>query len=157
MKVCAFPDPEVGDSETTVGVAEVVPVPVSVEVWVLPVAFPELSVTTIVAVWLPADEGVNVTEMVQLAAAAKLVPQLLVSANSLGSVPPTATLAIARAAEPELLRVNVCAALVVPFVCVANVRELGVSAAVGVPPPLEPVPVRVTVCVEPVLPELSIT
>jgi hypothetical protein len=90
-----------------------------------------LSVTTTVAGWLPAAEGVKVTEIVQLAAAARLVPQLLVSAYSLGSVPPSAMLAIAKAALPELLKVNVCAVLVVPSVCVANVKEPGVSVAVG--------------------------
>ncbi len=39
--------------------------------------------------------------------------------------------AIVKAAVPELLKVRVCAVLVVPSVWVANVKELGVSAAVG--------------------------
>jgi len=61
-----------GDSFTAV------PVPVRETVWGLPVA---LSVMEMVPVTVPTapDPGVNVTEIVQLAPAATLVPQVLVS------------------------------------------------------------------------------
>src|SRR5450755_564007 len=55
------------------------PVPVRATVWGLPVA---LSVTETVPDLAPAAAGVNVTLMVQVAAAARLDPQLLVCAKS---------------------------------------------------------------------------
>jgi len=46
-----------------------------------------LSATESVAVKLAIDAGVKVTEMVQLAETAKVVPQVVVSAKSVGSAP----------------------------------------------------------------------
>src|SRR5258706_15666750 len=48
------------------------------------------------------------------------------------------------AAVPPLLRVIACAALVVPTVCEAKVRLVGLRAAEG--PTAVPVPVRLAVC-----------
>jgi len=52
---------------------------------------------------------------------------------------------------PVFLNVTVCAALVVPVVCEEKVRLVGESVTTGAP---TPVPVRVTVCGDPV--ELSL-
>jgi hypothetical protein len=90
--------------------AGVVPVPVKLTVWVLPVASLLLSVTVNVPVRAPAAVGLKVTLMVQEPPAVTLLPQLLASEKS----PLMATLATASAAPPVLLRVTVCAALVVP-------------------------------------------
>ena len=82
------------------------PVPVRATVWGLPVA---LSVMVIVPGWLPVAVGVKVTVMVQLAAGATEVPQVLVWAY--GAL--AAMLVRLSVAVPELVRVTVCAALVV--------------------------------------------
>jgi hypothetical protein len=92
--------------------AGVVPVPVKLTVWVLPAAPLLLSVTVNVPVRAPAAVGVKVTLMVQESPTATLLPQLLVWEKS----PVMETLATASAALPVLLRVTVCAALVVPVV-----------------------------------------
>lgn len=52
--------------------------------------------------------------MVQLAPAARLEPQLLVSLKELGLLPKRPKLLIVKAALPVLLSVAICAALVVP-------------------------------------------
>ena len=68
-----------------------------------------LSVTVIVPGWLPRAVGVKVTLMEQLAPAATEAGQVLVWAyGALAEM-----LVMFRAAEPELVRVTVCAALVV--------------------------------------------
>jgi hypothetical protein len=131
------------------------PVPLSAAVCVVPVALLELSVTVSVALRLPGAVGVNVTEIVQFAPAAKLLPQVLVSAKSPGLVPVIATLAIVSDPVPEFVNVTVCALVVTPSFVLANVRKSGANAAVGTP---APVPVSETVCVLPVtLPALSVT
>jgi len=61
-----------------------VPVPLSVVVCGEPAA---LSATEMEAVKLAADAGVKVTEIVQLAAAASIAPQVVVSAKSAGFAP----------------------------------------------------------------------
>ena len=68
-----------------------------------------LSVTVIVPGWLPRAVGVKVTLMEQLAPAATEAPQVLVWAY--GAL--AAMLVMFNAAVPELVRVTVCAALVV--------------------------------------------
>ena len=68
-----------------------------------------LSVTVIEPVRAPATVGVKVTEMVQLAAAATELPQVLVWLKS----PLAARVVIVRAADPLLVNVTVCAALAV--------------------------------------------
>jgi hypothetical protein len=90
--------------------AGVVPVPVKLTVWVLPVAPLLLSVMVSVPVRVPAALGVKVTLMVQEPPAVTLLPQLLASEKS----PLMAMLATVSTALPVLLRVTVCAALVVP-------------------------------------------
>lgn len=106
-----------------------------------------MSVIVTVPVRVPAVVGVKVTEIVQLAPAATLVPQLCVSAKS----PEAAIDAMVRAALPELVSFTVCAALVVPSVCEAKVRLVGERVTVGaVTTGVSPVPLKVTVCGEPV-------
>jgi len=82
----------------------------------------------------------KVTLIVQLAPAATLVPQLLVSPKS----SETSILETARAAVPLLVNVTVCGALVVPTACDPNESEVGekLAEAVGA----SPVPVRWTSC-----------
>jgi hypothetical protein len=67
----------------------------------------------------------KVTLIAQLAPAATLDPQLLVSAKSPALAPDTATLVTLNAAFPELLSVIVCPALAAPTVWLANVRLVG--------------------------------
>ena len=80
--------------------------PVRLTVCGLPVA---LSVMVIVPGWLPVAVGVKVTVMAQLAAGATDVPQVLVWAY--GEL--AAMLVRFSNAVPVLVRVTVCAALVV--------------------------------------------
>jgi hypothetical protein len=63
-----------------------------------------------VPVRVPVVVGLKVTLMVQLAPAARVDPQLLLWAKS----PLIATLLIVKLVDPVLVRVEVCAALVVP-------------------------------------------
>ena len=86
--------------------ATVDPVPLKVTLWIELLA---LSVIVSVPVRLPAAVGVKVTEILQLAVAARLLPQVLVSAKS----PVAAIEVMVSAAVPELVRVTVCAARVV--------------------------------------------
>lgn len=105
---------------------------------------PALSVIVRVPVGVPAAVGVNVTEIVQLAPAATLEPQVFVSAKS----PDAVTDVMDRAAVPELVRVTACAALVVPSVREAKVRLVGESTTAGAVTPA-PVPLKLAVCGEP--------
>ena len=84
----------------------VVPVPDSPTVCGLPLA---LSVTVIEPVREPAAVGVKVTEIVQLAPATTELPQVLVWLKS----PLAAIVVIVRVADPLLVNVTDCAALVV--------------------------------------------
>src|ERR1700730_772563 len=99
---------------------ELAPVPVR-----LTVARPFVALLEIVKepVRVPAAVGVNVTLKVQLAPAARLVPQLFVCAKS----PLTAIELIDADAFPVLCTVTVCAALVVPTLWLGNVRLDGVT------------------------------
>ena len=81
-----------------------VPVPVNVDACGEPVA---LSATEIVAAKLVADAGVKVTEMEHVEEAARLVPQVLVSAKSVGLAPVTVMPVMLRAALPVLESVSV--------------------------------------------------
>jgi hypothetical protein len=81
------------------------PVPLKLTVWGLPGALSEMLK---VPPRVPAAVGVKVTLIVQLAPAATELPQLLLWAKSLASVPVTARLAILRVALPVLVRVTVC-------------------------------------------------
>lgn len=86
------------------------PVPVRLTVCELGVA---LSVMLNVALKVPEAVGANVTLNVQLPPAATELLQLLVSPKSPGLVPVNVMPIMAKAALPVLLRVTVCAALVV--------------------------------------------
>ena len=123
-----------------------VPVPVTAADCGEPVA---LSATEIAAVRLPADPGVNVTVMVQVALAASEVPQLLLSPKLLALVPATEMLVIVSAAVPGLDSVIGSAVAAVPTSVLGKARGFGLSTAWGVGAAV-PVPVRVTVCGEPV-------
>jgi hypothetical protein len=137
----------VGDKVTAGVPPALAPVPVRETVCGLPVA---LSVIETFAVRVPAAVGVKVTLIVQLALAFTLPPQVLVSAKSPLLVPVIAMLVRESAAEPLLVSVTFCAALVVFTVWLAKVRLAGDSVTAGVPPALAPVPVRETVCGLPV-------
>src|SRR5579863_7919188 len=90
----------------TAGVPPDVPVPVRFTTCGLPLA---LSVTVIWPACVPVAVGVNVTLMVQFPPAATEVLQVLVSAYCALA----AMLLMLSEAVPELVRVTVCAALVV--------------------------------------------
>ena len=130
----------VGESAAD-GLPAAAPVPVSETVCGLPVA---LSLIETFAVRVPAAVGVNVTLMVQLALAFTLLPQVLVAAKSPLFVPVIVILVRESAAEPLLVSVTLCAALVVFTVWVAKVRLVGDMETPGVPPPPPPLPDAVT-------------
>jgi hypothetical protein len=122
-----------------------VPVPVRAAVCGEPVA---LSTTDIEALRLPAEAGVNVTVMVQLAPAASEVPQLLLSPKLLELVPMTEMLVMVSAAVPAFDSVIGKAVAAVPIKVPGKASGFGVRAACGVGA-VVPVPVRVTVWGEP--------
>jgi len=107
-----------------------------------------LSVTDNAAEKLAAEAGVKVMEMEQVALAARVSPQVLVWAKSLTSFPPRAIPLIFNVALPVFLSMAVWAALVEP-VCAVKLSEAGVSETTGAGGAV-PVPVRATVCGEPV-------
>jgi nicotinamidase-related amidase len=92
------------EGERLAAVLELVPVPNTVTLCVLPAA---LSVTVRAAVRDPLAVGVKVTLIEQLAPAATELPHVLVWAKSLGLVPVRAMLVMVKAALPVLLRVRV--------------------------------------------------
>ena len=87
---------------------------------------PSLWVTAIIPVAFPAAVGENVTEIWQLLPIANEVPQVLVCANTEAVMP-----VMARGAFPLLVSVAVCAVLVVPTVCKANVSAVGLRCSSG--------------------------
>ncbi len=97
----------------------IAPDPLRVTFCGLPIA---LSVIVTFADRFPAAVGVKVTPMLQLAPAATEPPQLFVWAKSPLLVPVTAILLMLSAVLPVLVRVTVCAALVVPTFSLPNVR-----------------------------------
>jgi hypothetical protein len=128
---------EVVETVTGVPVPLVVPVPLKATVCGDPVA---LSVIVSKPVWLPAAVGEKVTEMVQVAPVATLLPHVCVSAKS-----PDALMEVMEsAAVPEFVSVMVCAMLVEPVVCVAKVRLVGESVTAGVVTVTELVPVEIS-------------
>jgi len=94
---------EAGASVAT-GAGGTVPVPVSAVVRGEPLA---LSVTVSVALKLAADAGLKVTEIVQLAPAARELPQVLVWAKLVELAPPMVIPVIDNGALPELASVAV--------------------------------------------------
>jgi len=107
------------------------PVPDRVTVCVDPVV--ALSVTVRIPESEPPAVGAKVTEIVQLAAAARLAPQVLVS----WKLAVAAIELMVSAAVPLLVRVTVCAALVLPSLSALKVKALPDSVAPGEPPPPE--------------------
>jgi hypothetical protein len=93
--------------------------------------------------------------MEQLEPAATEPAQLFVLAKEVALVPLITMLVMVRAAVPELLSVIAFAALVLATFWSANTRLVGDGEAAATP---TPVPLRLTVCVDPlVLPALSVT
>ena len=91
-----------------------------------------LSVTTKVPVRVPAADGVKVTLVVQLAPAARVAPQVVAPFVKLVAlVPPIAMLVMFSVAPPVLVRVTVCAALVVPIVVLPKTSGADSDAAAG--------------------------
>jgi hypothetical protein len=123
-----------------------VPLPLRAAVWGEPVA---LSATLIAAANAVAEVGVNVTEMVQVAEAARVVPQVLVSANAEALAPVMEIPEMFSVAFPGFERTVVSAADVVPTAVAGKVRLLGVSTACGTGAAV-PVPLSDAVCGEPV-------
>src|SRR5579863_6774879 len=103
-----------------------------------------LSATVRLALSVPLTEGVKVTLAVQLAPAARLPGQVLLSAKSLKSAPVIVMLVMTRDPVPLLVRVTVCAGLVVPGVWGAKTTVEGKSVTAGAD--ALPVPVRLLVC-----------
>jgi hypothetical protein len=125
---------EVGERLT----AGATPVPVRLTAWGLPLA---LSVIVTAALRAPVAVGLNVTLMVQLAAAATLVPQVLVWLKSPLFVPVMAMLVMLSAAVPVFERVTACAVLLVLTNWLLNVSDAGDRPTAGA----TPVPVKLTV------------
>ena len=103
-----------------------VPTPVRLMVCGLP---PPLSVMVTLPERVPTTVGVKVTEIVHLAPARTVLPQVLVSLKS----PLAAMLVMLRVVVPVLVSVTVWAALVVWRSCVANVRLVLDSCTFGPP------------------------
>src|SRR5208283_2152773 len=97
------------------------------------------SLMEIPAVCDPAVTGANVTLTVQLPAAGKELPQVLVSVKSEPSAPVTSMLLMFSEALPVFTSRMPAAALLVPAVCGAKFNRLGYAAKKG---PFTPVPLR---------------
>ncbi len=108
-----------------------------------------LSVRATSAVRAPAAAGLNSTEKVQVLPAARVVPQVLAEMRKdVVLVPPRAMDVMSRVPVPELVRVMVWAAVVEPTAVAAKVSAVAESLTAGVA--ATPVPLRATVCGEPV-------
>jgi len=83
---------------------------------------------------------VQVIDIEQLAPAAKLAPQLLVSLNELVLLPKNPKLLIVSAAVPAFWRVAVCAVLAVPRFTLPKLIIAGVNTGCGADEPPSPVP-----------------
>jgi hypothetical protein len=93
--------------------------------------------------------------MEQLVPTGRELPQVVVSAKSVGFSPPITMLVIVSGPVPVLLKVMVCGELELPTKVLAKVRLDGFTPAVGTP---MPDPVSAAVCVEPfTFPALSVT
>jgi hypothetical protein len=122
--------------------AGAVPVPVRLtDCWLLAM-FPALSVIVNEAVRAPETVGVKVTLVVQFAPAARLTPQLFVSAKSPALAPVIPIELIERATPPLFVSVTPWRLLVVPVFCPAKVKLATVKLAPGT----APVPVKLTDC-----------
>ena len=90
----------------------------------------------------PLAEGVKVADTLQLAPAARLLPQVLVCAKSPLFAPLITMLVMFRATVPVLLMVTFCVPLVVPTAWSGNVTDDGLTVTLGNDVPL---PLSVTV------------
>ena len=118
--------------------ADAVPVPERVTDWGLPLA---LSAMLSDAARLPLPTGAKVTLMLHEAPAATEPPQLLAWAKSPALTPESPMLLMVKVPLPELVRVTVCPALVVPTVWFPKLRLEGETLAADA----VPVPERATV------------
>ena len=131
---------EVGDA-VTLPLDVLPPVPDSATVCGL---FEAVSETVRVAARVPVVLGLNATDTLQLADAARLDPQvLLVIVKSPGLVPVTATLLMVIDEVVPFFRVAVCAVLVEPTLTVPNEKDVGLMLTEAVLPVA--VPERATV------------
>lgn len=110
-----------------------------------------LSATFNVPARVPPASGLKLTEIVQLAPAASVAPQVVVLVNEEESVPLIVIppLWMSSVAPPVFFSVTNLAVLVDPIFVPGNFRLTGVSETTGTAPPV-PVPVRVTDCGDPV-------
>jgi hypothetical protein len=132
----------VGDSDAT-GAGAGVPVPLSAAVCGEPAA---LSATESVALYACAADGENVTEIVQFAPAANVLPQVVVFAKSVVSL--SVMPLMFNTALPVFDSVVDSAADVDPTAVLAKLSVVGDSEATGVA--ATPVPLSATVCGDPV-------
>jgi hypothetical protein len=108
-----------------------------------------LSATERVAVKLAAEAGVKLTEMVQVAPASRVVPQVVaVWLKSLALAPPMLMAMPVRVAFPVLERVVVKVAAVEPAAVLGKASVAGESEAIGAGG-ATPAPVIAAVCGEP--------
>jgi hypothetical protein len=105
-----------------------IPVPLRDTDCGLPAALSEMLST---AVRVPDAVGLNVTLMLQLAPAAKELPQVCVWAKSAALIPTIAMAVMVRLAVPVFLSATIFALLVVSIACVGNVRLVGDRATIG--------------------------
>jgi hypothetical protein len=115
-----------------------------------------LSATLSVALKAPVVDGVNVTLMVQVAAIARLTPQLLVEAKEPAFAPPIEIPPIESGPVPGFDSVMDCAAVVTPTVVLAKVTLLRESTACGVGG-ARPVPETVVLWGEPAALSVTVT
>jgi hypothetical protein len=115
-------------------------VPERLTVCGLPLA---LSAMLRVAVRAPLAAGVNITAIVQWAAAATELPQVSDSVKSLALMPVGARLVILKVALPVLVRVRICGELVMSTGWLPKARLVGERLATAAV--LVPVPERLTV------------
>jgi hypothetical protein len=128
------------------------PVPASATVCGEPVA---LSATLNVARKLPVVFGVNLTDMLQLLPAVRVVPQVLVSVNAEEAVPPPMEMAMpVKVALPGFESVTVWTLAELPTLVGAKVSDVGESTAWAVGTGAAEAPLKATVWVAPLLPPL---
>jgi hypothetical protein len=126
--ITVLPKLSVVGASVAAGAGGIVPEPLKAAVCGDPVA---LSATETVAAKLAAELGVNVTEIVQDAPAASVAPQVLVSAKSLGFVPPIVMPEMFSTALPVFDSVSGCALVVTPVATLPKLSVVGESVAVG--------------------------
>ena len=102
--------------------------PIKLIDWGLPLA---LSTILTLALRVPVAVGANFTLIVQLAPAARLLPQVYVSEKSPGFVPVRPMLVMLRLPVPVLVNVTFCAALVLPVFTELKLRVVDERPTAG--------------------------